>query len=1506
MSSTINVHNNFNMIDAVTGGKLTYEGGIEIGSNTTTSSVGTGIAFGKGAMVTADNALAIGSNSTASVSGAVALGQNITADQTDGIFMKHRSLSSESVTLAGFRSGSNELISGSDNTTVTGNVQFLGNVQLSGDVVLDGNVFGLPDSVGSFSAGTTGLTPSSPTTGDIVLAGTLNTANGGTGLTAIGTSDQILGVNNAGNALEYKSDLSLSSATFSGNVDADNVNATNLITATDATLSGDLTAVNTTLSGDLGAVGGTFSGNVDADNVNATNLITATDVTLSGDLTAVNTTLSGDLAAVDGTFSGDVCVSGNIQTDTIQPKTTGGNVTVSGNLVVTEKTYLGDVCMDGNLSGNNNIVLGVEDLISVCDVVEDWVQRGLDIDGEAAGDESGYSVSLSADGTTVAIGARKNDGNGGDSGHTRIFDYVGTGWVQRGSDIDGEAAGDRSGSVSLSADGNRVAIGAQLNDANGTYSGHTRIFDYVGTDWVQRGSDIDGEAAGDQSGQSVSLSADGSTVAIGAPKNDGNGANSGHTRVFGYDGTDWVQRGSDIDGEASNDFSSENGVSLSEDGSVLAIGAFLNDGTAYSSGHTRIFDYVGTDWVQRGSDIDGEAYGDLSGHGVSLSYDGNTVAIGAYYNSGNGFYSGHARIFDYVGTDWVQRGSDIDGEAAGDESGYSVSLSSDGNTVAIGAPFNDGNGSNSGHTRIFDYVGTDWVQRGSDIDGEAAGDTSGFMGCRVSLSADGSTVAIGALNNDGNGANSGHTRVVRFETVCVDGVDFLCSNISNVNAIYVDTVYSKNGVDDVTVENGLIITGSLTASSSLSVSGLTTLTTANISGSATVYGNTQFFDDVNFYGNVFGLPDSVGSFSAGTTGLTPSSPTTGDIVLAGTLNTANGGTGLSAIGTSDQILGVNSGGSALEYKSDLNLSGGATFGGDLVVGGNIMAEFINIQGNCIFSNDLTSSVCVFDGGAVTVGGTTLTVSNTTTIEGNLTLDQQLLFTDGIVVGNVDSTSSSTTGVAIGKNASVSSSGAIALGENIVANQVNGFFVKHRNAVTPTAAYVGAYDSASNEIVGLPFAGGAGYLLTSDAAGALAWAAPTVTGVTTFQTSLNGLTPSTSTSGAVTLAGTLGEVSGGTGQTTYTTGDMLYSSASNTLSKLAVGSVGQVLTLAGGVPTWAATAVTGVSTFQTSLDGLTPSTSTSGAVTLAGTLGEVSGGTGQTTYTTGDILVSSASNTLSKLAIGTSDQLLGVNSGGSALEYKSSLNLSGGATFGGDLVVGGNIMAEFINIQGNCLFSNDLSASVCLYDGGAVTIDGTTLTVGSATTIEGNLTLDQQLLFSNGIVVGNVDTTSSSTTGVAIGNNASVSSNGAVALGENIVANQVNGLFVKHRGPIAATINMAGFIAGTNELVEITSSRRFKENIRDLEDVSVKFDQLRPVRYNPKEGHGDTREHIGLIAEEVQKVFPEFVTYDVNTGETTGLMFDRMVSVLIQEIQSLKSRDVEKDAIIQQLREKCGI
>ena len=195
----------------------------------------------------------------------------------------------------------------------------------------------------------------------------------------------------------------------------------------------------------------------------------------------------------------------------------------------------------------------------------------------------------------------------------------------------------------------------------------------------------------------------------------------------------WTQIGVDIDGEAANDQFGY-AVSLSSNGSVMAIGGLLNGENGQAAGHVRIYENQSGAWIQIGNDIDGEAEGDQFGNAVSVSADGSIVAIGAWGNEGSGPGSGHVRIYENQSGTWTQIGNDIDGEAASDNSGYSVSLSSDGGMVAVGAYGNDGTANTAGHVRVYKLIAGTWTQQGADIDGEAADDYSGYS---VSMRADG-------------------------------------------------------------------------------------------------------------------------------------------------------------------------------------------------------------------------------------------------------------------------------------------------------------------------------------------------------------------------------------------------------------------------------------------------------------------------------------------------------------------------------------------------------------------------------------------------------------------------------------------------------------------------------------------------------------------------------------------------------------------------------------------------
>lgn len=431
-------------------------------------------------------------------------------------------------------------------------------------------------------------------------------------------------------------------------------------------------------------------------------------------------------------------------------------------------------------------------LLLACLSVKAQTQKGADINGEAAGDYSGYAISM-PNATTIAIGAQANSSN---AGHTRVFNWNGNAWVQLGSDIDGEAPNDISGFSISMPDMSTVAIGAPMNSGNGSSAGHARVYSWNGTAWIQKGIDLDGEAANDNSGWSVSMP-DANTIAIGAFFNSGAFQFAGHVRVYSWDGTAWIQKGTDIDGSAFFDLS---GYSVCmPDANTLAVGAPGSNGLA---GTCKIYSWDGISWIQKGSNLDGEAAGDQFGTVVDMP-DANTIAVGAPFNQGNGVEAGHVRIFSWNGTSWIQKGSDVDAEAAGDQCGTSISML-DVNHIAIGAPYNDGNGSNSGHARVYSWNGSAWVQIGSDIDGEFSGD---YSGTGIAMP-DAFTLASGAAQNNGNGIFSGQVRVfdlcqpvIQTQTIssCVaftwiDGNTYTSSTNS---ATYILPGAAANGCDSI-------------------------------------------------------------------------------------------------------------------------------------------------------------------------------------------------------------------------------------------------------------------------------------------------------------------------------------------------------------------------------------------------------------------------------------------------------------------------------------------------------------------------------------------------------------------------------------------------------------------------------------------------------------------------------------------------------------------------------------
>lgn len=352
------------------------------------------------------------------------------------------------------------------------------------------------------------------------------------------------------------------------------------------------------------------------------------------------------------------------------------------------------------------------------------VQLGKTIYKNATGDLFGWSVDITSDGNFIVLGSPGTGMWVGDAweddhpGYVRVFSLdsnneAGTNgtWKQIRQDMMGEAIGDEFGiSVSISDDVRRLPLELCNHGKNEEYLDHVRIYrlDDNGASWVQIGKDIDGDAAGDGSGSSVSLLAIGSIVAIGAPGAGIDGVWTGQVKVYyqriDNDGTSWVQLGESMYGNNAEDWFGES-IDISPKGHTLAVGTCASVGPGY----VEVFSLEGGDNLgmanlkQIGRNIEGRANGDLLGLSVSLSDDAQTLAVSAPWANGKNGDDEWGRVNVYQKDDfelsWTQIGKDIEGEAARDNSGWPVSLSGDGDSVAIGSP--DGEDDLSGQVRVF-------------------------------------------------------------------------------------------------------------------------------------------------------------------------------------------------------------------------------------------------------------------------------------------------------------------------------------------------------------------------------------------------------------------------------------------------------------------------------------------------------------------------------------------------------------------------------------------------------------------------------------------------------------------------------------------------------------------------------------------------------------------------------------------------------------------------------------
>lgn len=344
--------------------------------------------------------------------------------------------------------------------------------------------------------------------------------------------------------------------------------------------------------------------------------------------------------------------------------------------------------------------------------------------------EQGYSVSLSSDGLTLAVGGHLDNNN---IGASYIFKKTAGRWRQVAKLVGTNNIGpsEQGFAVSLSSDGLTLAVGGPNDDQN---RGATWLFTNTTDGWSQVAKLIGSGNAGGFQGYSVSLSSDGLTLAVGGPYD-----NIGAAWIFKSTTGGWNQvaklTGTGNVGQSEQARS----VSLSSDGLTLAVGGNEDDSAI---GATWIFKNTAGAWTQVAKLVaTGNIGKSFQGYSVSLSYDGLMLAVGGPLDDNA---VGAAFIFKNTAGAWTQVAKLTgDGNIGQSFQGKSVSLSSDGLTLAMGGPSND---NDNGGTWLFKNTAGAWSEVTTIVGQGNVGPAN--QGRSVSLSSDGLTLAVGGSSDN--------------------------------------------------------------------------------------------------------------------------------------------------------------------------------------------------------------------------------------------------------------------------------------------------------------------------------------------------------------------------------------------------------------------------------------------------------------------------------------------------------------------------------------------------------------------------------------------------------------------------------------------------------------------------------------------------------------------------------------------------------------------------------------
>lgn len=407
--------------------------------------------------------------------------------------------------------------------------------------------------------------------------------------------------------------------------------------------------------------------------------------------------------------------------------------------------------------------------IGLCSGTNAQVQLGQRIDATASLQWTGASIALSADGMTMAVGMPRSSEYTSSGGKVQVYTFDGTSWQAKGAPFPGTQAQARLGiSVDISDDGNTLLISDRNPSSSFAYRGRVRTYQWNGASWAPRGAPVLGNSTNAQFGYSAALAADGNRFVAGFGSVFSTGAQAGRVQAYQWAGAAWAPLGISISGSANGDDLGEV-VAISGDGSVIAMSAPGNDAVDTDAGEVRVYAF-GSNWVQRGPSFFGVAAGDAYGNSLSLSHDGSVLAIGTASDDHSAPNAGKVECFEWDGSAWILRSTPFYGGADGDALGSAVALSADGNRLAIGASQVDDGGNNRGLVQVYDYSGSAWLQMGMDLEGSADYDR---FGEKLHLNSTGNVLAVGAPFSPAAFNNGGFAEAYEFMLFLpVDWLDF--------------------------------------------------------------------------------------------------------------------------------------------------------------------------------------------------------------------------------------------------------------------------------------------------------------------------------------------------------------------------------------------------------------------------------------------------------------------------------------------------------------------------------------------------------------------------------------------------------------------------------------------------------------------------------------------------------------------------------------------------------------